>query len=74
MISLERLRKLAPEFAYLSEEEVLAFQNAFYKAAQLAFEAYWEEKYDSENHTRLFPNARESSTLSSWTLNDKKPE
>lgn len=48
MLSIERMVKIDPSLAALSEQEVVEVRNSLYEAAQLAFEVYWTKKYGSK--------------------------
>ena len=57
MLSIDQARKLEPELAYLSDEEVLEILNDQYGLARLSFEKWVKGKADSKNPDRLLPNS-----------------
>ena len=44
MISIEQMRKIDPEIAYMSDEELEALRAELYNTGQLAFDAWWHKK------------------------------
>jgi len=62
MLSLEKLRKIDPELANLSDEELTAFRADLYETTQLAFDAWWAER-GSKNPIGSSPAQQELGTL-----------
>tara|TARA_B100000508_G_scaffold60333_1_gene47063 strand:- start:111935 stop:112126 length:192 start_codon:yes stop_codon:yes gene_type:complete len=54
MLSIEKLRKIDKSLKRLPDKDVAAIRDAFYEAAQLMFDTYWEKKYGSKDNLGLF--------------------
>lgn len=63
MISLKSLRKIDPEMAQLSDEEVKEIREFFYAFGQLIFEDWCEQKYGSKNPVRLLYESKVDSKM-----------
>ena len=53
MIPLEDFRKLEPEFATMTDEELIKIRADLYQAAGLAIECFMKEKTGSKNLDRV---------------------
>ena len=49
MLSPKALKKIDPELAHLSDEEIEAIRDSFYAFGQLIFEDWYKEKFGSKN-------------------------
>jgi hypothetical protein len=63
LLSIEQLRRADPALQSLSDEKVEALRDALYDTAQIAFEAWWEEKGGSNNPVGLSPDPEERPTI-----------
>lgn len=55
MISLEQLRRIDPEVAHLTDEELFEIRQSFYDFGELMFEDWKDQKFGSKNPIGLFP-------------------
>lgn len=63
MLSPDRIKKIDPNLADLSEQDLEKVTKALYDMAQLAFEVWWAEKNGSNNPTGVLTNPAEEPTL-----------
>lgn len=63
MLTLLELRKIDPELANLTDDELTALRADLYQTAQLAFDKWWTEKSGSKNPVGSSPEEPEVSTL-----------
>ncbi len=63
MISPEKLRKIDPEMAHLSDEEIINIRQSFYEFGQLIFEDWYDQKFGSKNPVGLLTNQTEGNKI-----------
>ena len=63
MLTLEKLRKIDPNLAQMSDGDLEALRGALYETAQLAFDAYWEKEDDSKYPVGLLTPEADGATL-----------
>jgi hypothetical protein len=63
MLSNEKIKKIAPELSNLSDEELEVLRIDMYETVQIAFEAWWLEKFGSKNPTWSFPDSKDGGTV-----------
>lgn len=63
MLTPEKIKKLTPELADMSEEEILEIRQALYDMAQLAFDVRRYRKGGSKNPIGSFTQPEEGSTI-----------
>lgn len=49
MLSLESLKKIDPEIAHLSDDELTKIRQSFYDFGQLMFDDWYQQKFGSKN-------------------------
>ena len=63
MISIESLRKIDPETAHLSDEELEKIRQSFYEFGQLMFDDWHEQKFGSKSPVGSLTNKLEHHTI-----------
>lgn len=63
MLSLDQLRKIDPDLANLSDEQLTAIRADLYQTTQLAFEVWWLEKSGSKFPVRSSPSSENDITI-----------
>lgn len=63
MLSVEQLRKIDPETADMSDEEIEALRADMYETVQLAFEAWWQDNSGSKYPVGSLPLSDEAIRL-----------
>ena len=63
MLSVEQLRKIDPDLAHLSDDEVLRVRNTFYELGQIMYEDWEAQRGGSKNPFGVLQDSTENGTL-----------
>lgn len=63
MLSLKTLRKIDPETANLTDEELESIRNSFYEFGQLMFDDWHDQKFGSKSPVGSLTNKPERHTM-----------
>ena len=63
MLSVEQLRKIDPDLAHLSDDEVLRVRNTFYELGQIMYEDWEAQRGGSKNPFGGLQDSTENGTL-----------
>jgi len=72
MLTLEKIRKIDPSLASLSDAEVLEIRDQLYELGQLAFSIWWVKKNGSKDPIRSLDNPPISGIVKTCKKKSKK--
>ena len=59
MLDLDKLRKIDPDVAHLTDDELIKIRQSFYDFGQLIFEDWQEQKFGSKYPIGSFPDKQD---------------
>ena len=74
MIGLDKLRKIEPDIAQLTDSELEEIRQSFYDFGQLIFEDWLEQKFGSKYPIGSFTNEQDKSKIEAWKNKPQKQE
>lgn len=63
MLSIESLKKIDPEMAHISDDELIKIRQSFYDFGQLMFDDWCEQKFGSKYPIGSLTNNQEKDTM-----------
>ncbi len=66
MLTLEKLRKIEPEFNNMTDEEVEVIVRELYNSAEFAFDVWWSDKNGSKNPSGLLSKSEVEGLILIW--------